>query len=197
MTNDTRYAVVDVETTGLHPERDRVLSVAVVQVDRHGTVSDSWSTLVDPGCDPGPVHIHGLTPQRLAGAPRHGEIAPQFDDLLDGLLPDLRLGTVATHWGVLLVRAHDALEDATALAGVFRHSLAAADADGVPLPLVACEQATPWIRARPPRYEGGWLNPGRLDVGGNLVQGMRIAVTGATGLPARRSTAAATTPVWT
>ncbi|MEV0608683.1 TerD family protein [Polymorphospora rubra] len=228
MTNDTRYAVVDVETTGLHPERDRVLSVAVVQVDRHGAVSDSWSTLVDPGCDPGPVHIHGLTPQRLAGAPRYGEIAAQLDDLLDGrvfvahnasfdwrflaletgrlgrrlpsvsrlctvtlsrrlgldgLLPDLRLGTVAAHWGVPLVRAHDALEDATALAGVFRHSLAAAEADGVPLPLVACEQATPWIRTRPPRYEGGWLNPGRLDVGGNLVQGMRIAVTGATRLP--------------
>lgn len=225
--DDSRYAVVDVETSGLSPDRDRVLSVAVVQLDRHGAVAQTWSTLLNPGCDPGPVHIHGLTRERLAGAPTYGDIAGYLDGLLAGRvfvahnaafdwrflaveagrighrlptesrlctialsrrlgldsgLPDLKLGTVAAHWGVPLPRAHDALEDATALAGVLRRSLTAADAEGIPLPLVTCGRQTPLIRARLPRYAGDWVNPGRLGPGEALVQGMRVAITGPTGL---------------
>ncbi|WP_242423605.1 DEDDh family exonuclease, partial [Frankia sp. EI5c] len=78
------YAVVDVETTGLSPTRDRVLSVAVVLTAPDGTVQRRWSTLLDPGCDPGPVHIHGLTRQRLAGSPTFAAIADELADLLAG-----------------------------------------------------------------------------------------------------------------
>jgi DNA polymerase-3 subunit epsilon len=78
------YAVVDVETSGLARRRDRVLSVAVIQVDSGGNVEDSWSTLLDPGCDPGPVHIHGLTRERLAGSPQFADIADQVVARLEG-----------------------------------------------------------------------------------------------------------------
>ena len=61
-----RYAVVDVETTGLHAPSDRVLQIAVAQMEPDGTPGQTWSTRVAPGCDPGPVHIHGITRERPA-----------------------------------------------------------------------------------------------------------------------------------
>ncbi|MFE4665696.1 TerD family protein [Streptomyces sp. NPDC056716] len=76
------WALVDVETSGLRPGQDRVLSLAVITLDGNGRQTGEFSTLLDPGCDPGPVHIHGLTSARLAGAPTFEEIAPQVGALL-------------------------------------------------------------------------------------------------------------------
>ncbi|MFJ2632207.1 TerD family protein [Streptomyces sp. NPDC087422] len=78
------WVLVDVETSGLRPGRDRVLSLAILRLDGHGRQMGEFSTLFNPGCDPGPVHIHGLTPARLVGAPTFEEIAPQVEALLGG-----------------------------------------------------------------------------------------------------------------
>jgi DNA polymerase-3 subunit epsilon len=72
-----RYAVVDVETTGLARD-DRIVSAAVYHLDIHGNVEDHWYTLVNPERDPGPVRIHGLTSDVLEGAPLFGEIAGEL-----------------------------------------------------------------------------------------------------------------------
>ncbi len=55
------FAVVDVETTGFVPEEERIVEVGVVVLDRAGREAGSFCTLVDPGRDPGPTHIHGIT----------------------------------------------------------------------------------------------------------------------------------------
>lgn len=81
---DDRWVVVDVETSGLKASRDRVLSIAALTIDENGTVGRELSTLVNPGCDPGPVYIHNLTPERLAGAPKFEDVAPQLMEMLDG-----------------------------------------------------------------------------------------------------------------
>lgn len=73
----TGYAVVDVETTGLARD-DRIVSAAVYRVDAQGEVEDHWYTLVNPQRDPGPVWIHGLTSELLAGAPLFKDIADEF-----------------------------------------------------------------------------------------------------------------------
>ncbi|MEU6310899.1 DEDDh family exonuclease [Streptomyces sp. NPDC047014] len=78
------WALVDVETSGLVPRRDRILSVAVLTLGPEGRLVEEFSSLVDPGCDPGPVHIHGLTPERLRGAPAFGRIAGRIGALLQG-----------------------------------------------------------------------------------------------------------------
>lgn len=55
--------MVDVETTGLRPRRDKVLQIGVVTVAGDGTVTDRWSTLVRlrwPWSRVGPTHIHGI-----------------------------------------------------------------------------------------------------------------------------------------
>ncbi|WP_395293871.1 DEDDh family exonuclease [Kitasatospora hibisci] len=75
------FAVVDVETTGLG-RSDRVISAGVYQLDAEGDVTDHWYTLVNPERDPGPVWIHGLTREVLAGAPTFPEIAGEFAERL-------------------------------------------------------------------------------------------------------------------
>nr|WP_246241942.1 exonuclease domain-containing protein [Flexivirga aerilata] len=78
------YAAVDVETTGLDPARDRILQIAVSQMRSDGVLERSWSSLVDPGCDPGPTHIHGITKERLRGAPRYDDIVDRVHSLING-----------------------------------------------------------------------------------------------------------------
>lgn len=43
---------------------DRVLSVTVITIGPDGVQTGEFSTLLDPGCDPGPVEVHGLTVER-------------------------------------------------------------------------------------------------------------------------------------
>ncbi|MFE8958266.1 TerD family protein [Streptomyces iakyrus] len=221
------WAVLDVETSGLVARRDRVLSVAVVVLGPDGEQTEEFSTLLDPGCDPGPVHVHGLTAERLRGAPVFDQVAPriagmlrdrvlvahnaQFDyDFLahefaragaalpvarrlctlalnrrvDPPTEDLRLGTLAAHYGVPRVRAHDALDDTRVLAGVLRASLREAARLELPLPFVPCPpRQDPRFAPRTPKTPCAYRNPGRPEPGGPLVQGMKVAITGETLTP--------------
>jgi len=78
------FAVLDVETTGLSPARDRVIEIAVVRCAPDGSFIDEWSTLVDPGRDPGPTHIHGISAADLEGAPTFNDIAEELRQRLSG-----------------------------------------------------------------------------------------------------------------
>ncbi|WTR13750.1 DEDDh family exonuclease [Streptomyces sp. NBC_00138] len=121
-------------------------------------------------------------------------------------LANHKLESLAAHYGVRQRRAHHALDDARVLAEAFRPSLHLAAAAALPLPLHACRPLTEWVdSAAPvpaPRYGSlhgsgpramGWRparkrppcpypNPGRLEPGGALVQGMRVAFSGDTGI---------------
>ncbi|MFF9822540.1 TerD family protein [Streptomyces albidoflavus] len=220
------WALVDVETSGLIARRDRVLSVAVVTVGPDGERTGEFSTLLNPGCDPGPVDIHGLTTERLLGAPTFDLVAEEMAAMLQGRvlvahnaqfdydflayefararrwLPvsqrlctlalsrqvdppteDLKLGTLAAHYGVPQRRAHDALDDTRVLAGVLRTSLREAERLALPLPLVTCPpRAESQFTPKPPKTPCAYRNPGRLTPGGLLRQGMKIAVSGETTL---------------
>ncbi len=71
------YTVIDVETTGLSPERyDRVVEIGIVCVSHEGEIQDQWATMVNPGRDVGPTHIHGITSTAVLDAPTFEEIAP-------------------------------------------------------------------------------------------------------------------------
>ena len=220
-------ALVDVETTGLAAEDHRVLSVTVLTVERTGEISGEFHTLLDPRCDPGPVHIHGLTREKLFGAPQFELIQPQLSGLLQGRLliahnagfdydfldeefqrcgaklpvaqrmctvalarriepptADCRLGSLAAYYGVPQLRAHDSLDDTRVLAGVLRGLLADADRMGVEAPILACpptrgsgESQFPRPRSRP-KQACTYRNPGRFAE--QLVQGMKVAITGET-----------------
>ena len=78
------FAVVDLETTGFSPHQERIVEVAVVVLDADGTELDAFCTLVDPERDPGPTHIHGITPAMVVGAPTFAQVHPYVAALLSG-----------------------------------------------------------------------------------------------------------------
>lgn len=80
---DGPFAVIDVETTGLSPERHRVIEMAVARVES-GRVVDEWSSLLDAGCDPGPTWIHRITSDHLAGAPTFKDVVGAFLERIEG-----------------------------------------------------------------------------------------------------------------
>ncbi|WP_051549476.1 3'-5' exonuclease [Nocardioides sp. URHA0032] len=72
------YAVIDFETTGLSPRRDRVVEVAIARVDANGRIEDEFATLVNPVRDVGPTFIHGITNAQVKNAPVFAEVAPEL-----------------------------------------------------------------------------------------------------------------------
>ena len=78
------FAVVDVETTGFVPEEARIVEIGVVVLDTGGREMDAFGSLVDPECDPGPTHVHGITPSMVEGAPTFSGILPYVAALLSG-----------------------------------------------------------------------------------------------------------------
>ncbi len=77
------YVVIDLETTGLTPEEDRVVEIAMARV-QDGRQVDEWATLIDPGRDPGPTFLHHISSAMLDGAPRFSDIAGEILSRLDG-----------------------------------------------------------------------------------------------------------------
>jgi ATP-dependent Lhr-like helicase len=79
------FAVLDLETTGFSPWlRDRVVEVAVVRTAPDGTVEESWTTLLNPGRDVGPTHLHGIRSGDVVDAPRFVDVAGDIAARLDG-----------------------------------------------------------------------------------------------------------------
>ncbi|MEV5747030.1 3'-5' exonuclease [Actinoallomurus sp. NPDC052308] len=77
------YAIVDVETTGLYAGgTDRIIEVAVVQLDPLGRATGEWATLINPQRDLGPTGIHGIRANDVRQAPSFAAIAPTLAQLL-------------------------------------------------------------------------------------------------------------------
>lgn len=227
---DGAWAVIDVETSGFRPGQARVISLAALALDAGGNVESSVVSLLDAGVDPGPTHVHGLTPEMLAGQPQFGDIAADLVELLRGrtlvahnvafdysflaaeaenvgvVLPvdtvmctvelarrlrlgteNLRLETLAAHWGVPQLRAHDAFDDALVLSRLLTPTLRRARELDSWLPVrptsrrrwpngrITHDELRP-LKAVAAREPCAWLNPGRHVPGRPLVQGMRVAL---------------------
>jgi DNA polymerase-3 subunit epsilon len=224
------WAVVDVETTGFRPGPARVVSVAALAVGDDGNVERSVSTLLNPGVDPGPTHVHGLTAEMLEGQPCFADVAPALIEVLRGRtlvahnvgfdysflaaeaelaaveLPidtvmctvelarrldldvdNMRLETLAAHYGVSQIKPHDALDDALVLAAILKPALVRARERKVWLPLRPVERRQ-WpsglvthdelrpLKLIASRTPCPYVNPGRFVHGRPLVQGMRVAL---------------------
>lgn len=84
---EVRFAVVDVETSGLSVRRHRVLQVGVVRLDAAGVVLDRWASLVRPQrrwwFRVGPRRLHGIDRRSLRRAPAahlvHDELLRRLD----------------------------------------------------------------------------------------------------------------------
>ena len=83
-----RFAVVDVETSGLSVRRHDVLQVGVVVVDGEGTVLDRWGSLVAPRhrfwYRVGPTRLHGIRRRDVRHAPPAREVLSELAARLGG-----------------------------------------------------------------------------------------------------------------
>jgi DNA polymerase III subunit epsilon len=227
---DGGWAVIDVETSGFRPGQARIISLAALGLDTDGRVEQSVVSLLNPGVDPGPTHVHGLTAAMLEDQPQFADIAADvvqvlrgrtlvahnvaFDyaflaaeaELADAELPvdtvmctvelarrldlgidNLRLETLAAHWGITQERPHDAFDDALVLTGVLASALDRARERDIWLPVhpvtrrrwpngrVTHDELRP-LKVLASRMPCPYLNPGLYVPGRPLVQGMRVAL---------------------
>ena len=79
-----RLAIVDLETTGAHPVRDRITEIAIVRIEG-GREVERWSSLVDPGVPIPPTiqRLIGITDAMVASAPAFEALADTVLALLD------------------------------------------------------------------------------------------------------------------
>ncbi|ORV08337.1 DEDDh family exonuclease [Mycobacterium celatum] len=226
----TGWAVIDVETSGFRPGQARIISLAALALDADGRVEQSVVSLLNPGVDPGPTHVHGLTAEMLEDQPQFADIVDDVVKVLDGRtlvahnvafdysflaaeaeitdaelpidtvmctvelarrlglgIDNLRLETLAAHWGVAQRRPHDAFDDAMVLTRVLGAALERARERDVWLPVrpvtrrrwpngrVTHEELRP-LKMLASRMPCPYLNPGPYVRGRPLVQGMRVAL---------------------
>lgn len=79
----SNYVVIDVETTGLDPEKDRIIELAAVRVVRNEVV-DTFTSLVNPDIEISDFisNLTGITNEMLADAPRIQDILPSYLDFI-------------------------------------------------------------------------------------------------------------------
>jgi DNA polymerase-3 subunit epsilon len=82
-------ALIDTETTGKDPSRgDRIVEIAIVTF-QNGEVIERFGELVNPGI-PIPAEaaaVHGITDDKVKGAPRFEKLAAKVVELLKGRIP--------------------------------------------------------------------------------------------------------------
>lgn len=111
------FAVVDCETTGIHPGRHhRIIELAIVSLGTDWEPTDVWCTLLRPDRDLGPTGIHGIRGHDVRDA-------PTFDAVVGDVL-DRLAGRV--------VVAHNARFDS----GFLEHELSRLGMDVSPLPIL-------------------------------------------------------------
>src|SRR5947209_1179903 len=122
------WAVIDVETSGFKRGSARVISLAVLALDADGHVEQSVVSLLNPGVDPGPTHIHGLTAEMLEDQPQFSEMVGDVVDLVRGRT--LVAHNVAFDYGFLTSEADLAGVDPPALAERQSHPRRASAVEG-------------------------------------------------------------------
>jgi len=83
-----RFAVVDVETSGLSIRRHRLLQVGVVVIDGEGRVLDRWGSLIAPRrrwwYRVGPTRLHGIRRRDVVGAPPAEQVLGELAVRING-----------------------------------------------------------------------------------------------------------------
>jgi DNA polymerase-3 subunit epsilon len=79
------FAVLDLETTGFgYKSGDRIVEIGVVFLSGQLENIGSWSTLLNPDRDPGPIGIHGIREEWLKDAPSFRDIYRELGELIEG-----------------------------------------------------------------------------------------------------------------
>ncbi|WP_301925453.1 DNA polymerase III subunit epsilon [Corynebacterium glaucum] len=104
------YVVLNAQTTGIHPGTGRLLTLDAVTFNEAGEIGEEFHQVFNPGCDPGPRHIHGLEVGDFAQAPRFARSLRTLNKLIDGRV--LVLYDSPRDWGFVVSEARRAMNAA-------------------------------------------------------------------------------------
>ena len=78
-------AVFDIESTGIVPQRDRIVELAVIRIDPDGSIRKTVRRLNPQMPIPaGATAVHGISDADVADAPTFADIAEKLAAFLDG-----------------------------------------------------------------------------------------------------------------
>jgi DNA polymerase III epsilon subunit-like protein len=83
---DTPIAIVDLETTGLAPNGDRIVEVAVVRIDPGAAPRLVLDTIVNPQRRVSASEIHGIYEEDVKGAPTFRDLVAPLAEAMDGAI---------------------------------------------------------------------------------------------------------------
>jgi DNA polymerase-3 subunit epsilon len=78
-----KFIVLDVETTGLNPEENRIVEICLVTVE-NGEVTEIWSTYFNPEGPVGKTEIHGITDFDVRNAPLFKDKISEIEKRITG-----------------------------------------------------------------------------------------------------------------
>lgn len=80
---DSPFAIIDLETSGFNPPVNKIIEIAILKIDKHGTEIDRLETLIDPADgNVGRTDIHGIDLHMLKGAPSFSEVSGRILELI-------------------------------------------------------------------------------------------------------------------
>lgn len=102
------YVAVVVQASGIHPSTSRIVTIDAVTFSEEGTPVDEFYAVVNTESDPGPKHLHGLTPEDVAQGKRMEQIVRALDRFIDDRT--LVVHNAPRTWGFLVSEARRALK---------------------------------------------------------------------------------------
>ncbi|ARU45354.1 DNA polymerase III subunit epsilon [Corynebacterium silvaticum] len=104
------YVALSIQTSGIHPSTSRLITVDAVTFTEDGEEVDHFHAVVNPGDNPGPFHLHGLSREEIAQGKKFSHILKPLGKLIDGRT--LILHNTPYTWGFLVSESRRAMSTA-------------------------------------------------------------------------------------
>ncbi|MBD8029957.1 DNA polymerase III subunit epsilon [Corynebacterium sp. Sa1YVA5] len=107
---DAPYVSVTIQSSGIHPSTSRMITFTAITLTADNEPVETFHAVLNPGTDPGPFHLHGVTDEEFRSARRFSQILKAVDRLIDGRT--LILHNAPRAWGFIVSEAKRAMNDA-------------------------------------------------------------------------------------
>lgn len=101
------YVALTIQTTGIHPSTGRLLTVDALTFNAAGEIGQEFHAVINPGADPGPRHLHGLSVEEIQAGQSFSMLLKPLDRLIDGRT--LIVHDTPYTWGFIVSEARRAM----------------------------------------------------------------------------------------
>ncbi|QGU06246.1 DNA polymerase III subunit epsilon [Corynebacterium occultum] len=104
------YVAVYLLTSGIHPSTSRIIGIDALTFNDEGEIGEEFHAVINPGEDPGPFHLHGLTPAEVAAGRSFSQVLKNLGRLIDDRTLIVHRGPRT--WGFIVSEARRAMNSA-------------------------------------------------------------------------------------